>query len=112
MIVGILAWLLLEYTAHRALHVFKNRRHARHHENRIPERAGTACLLVCAAGAVGGPGFAAGAGAYVVVHTVVHRWGGWLPTLAEHHKRHHNEEGGNFGVTCTWLDTILGTQLN
>ena len=57
----------------------------------------------------GGPGFGAGAAAYVVVHAVVHKRGRWLPSLAAHHKLHHNDPTVNFGVTTTLLDRLMGT---
>jgi sterol desaturase/sphingolipid hydroxylase (fatty acid hydroxylase superfamily) len=132
---GFLAWTLIEYLLHRF--VFHHapvlaRMHERHHDEPL-ELIGTPAWVSVSLGAVAvaGPcwamlgfdlGTAATAGMvtgylyYVLIHYVIHHWqprpGSYLSRIRRWHALHHHfADEGNFGVTTTFWDHVLGTAL-
>jgi sterol desaturase/sphingolipid hydroxylase (fatty acid hydroxylase superfamily) len=117
-VAGVVVWTLAEYLVHRfVLHYLLPAQHGIHHAN--PNAAVLTVfwqIWTCFAVVylIAGGAFLAGALVaytwYLFVHHCAHHSANSLPRrLLEHHQRHHRLATGNFGVSTTLWDRVLGT---
>lgn len=125
-VAGLLAWTLVEYSAHRFLfHSLYRREHWTHHVDVLAyigvsswKTSSTFALLLLCAGYVGLTSVFAGAVAgyffYISVHYVMHRPEHWayplIPRLVANHDLHHRKGvEKNFGVSSPLWDHVFRT---
>jgi len=131
-LVGVMAWTLLEYLVHRI--VFHRcsagrRLHRLHHDHPSDpdvERSSLSTpliafpiglLLIVTAGVEDGSaifaGLLLGYLAFIVVHYAVHRWpiepDSWLYSAKVRHLTHHRFDNCNYGVTTILWDIVFRT---
>ena len=124
---GAMAWTIVEYAVHRALHSRRFPRlralHMRHHQHPAAASGGTlysslivlALLATAIASMAAAPmvlGIYAGYYVFLLLHHGEHH--GWdlsaVGHLAEHHHRHHHARpSGCFGVSTMFWDRLFGT---
>ncbi len=131
-LVGAVAWTLLEYLVHRSVFHCSSvgrRLHQLHHDHPNDpdaERSSLSTpllafpigfLLIGAAGVKDGSaifaGLLLGYLAFIVVHYAVHRWpigrNSWLYSAKMRHLTHHRFENCNYGVTTSFWDIVFRT---
>ena len=130
--IGAALWTLVEYVMHRVVYhripIFE-RYHAIHHTDPrayvgAPPMVRTAAVFLISfvplvaispilANAIS-VGMLAGYTVYMIVHHACHCWTpmprGYLHRVRLHHAVHHyRDDNGNFGVTTSFWDRVLGT---
>jgi sterol desaturase/sphingolipid hydroxylase (fatty acid hydroxylase superfamily) len=130
-LLGFIAWTLLEYLVHRFafhhLYSLGRRLHQLHHDHPNDpdaERSSLStpllafpvgCLLIGTAGVQDGSalfaGLLSGYLVFIFVHYAVHRWtiepNSWLYSAKMRHLTHHRFDNCNYGVTTIFWDIVF-----
>ena len=105
-----------EWCFHTILHIINNKNHNNHHyqyliENRVNiERWPFFLILISIY--YNYNYIALAFLKYWLVHTIIHLYPRWIPTLTKHHILNHIKKKYNFCVSAIWPDKLFGTYLN
>ena len=109
---------VVEYFAHRFLHIIKSKAHIDHHVKHVRKYDGYTCALYPAVISFCGAWFLpqlmvvwVGIAKYQITHYLVHNTD-LFQELKRHHIGHHCiDPTKNYGFSAIWVDDVMGTRL-